>query len=348
MAVTINGTKIREDSKSVKFNLHGVFSGAMPGSVINIPNGNYVISTPLVLGAHDVTINGNGSTISVSKNFIGPVLDFSGVRRSLTTRLNIVNTNVSLAGILMGRTARGDSSGHTFRNCHVQGPFIIAAVYSFASEGCVFEGCNFVTHTSSPCYISTSVDDFGAIDTSGVSQSNTLGWFYNCSFRNYSGLEDVSLIRFLNTTSGFSIRDCYAYTGMNGTFVDVDGASQGLLLEAARIEGDGGKSLLLRNSGEAFFYQAEIRKINYTIGSDYLIESNHHLLECNFDFIHGCVAKRNIHMRGGGKLWRTRICGNKMDWITLDDGCQIRMCHLTWVGGEPILDVYDNIVSWTG
>lgn len=344
MGVTIIGPKI-ESSRVT--DLHRAFSEIALGGVIDIRPGNYTISNPLVIGAHDVTINGNGATISTSANFDGPIIDYSGVRRSLTNRLNIVTGNRSNVGLLMGRTARGDSSGHTFNNCHIQGHFDIAAVYSFASEGCVYNQCNFVTHTAAPCYISTSVDDFGIIDDTGVARSNTLGWFYNCSFRNYSGIENVALIKFMNTTSGFSIRDSYAYIGNNGCFVDIDGPSQGMLIEAVRIEGEGENSLLLRNSSRSYLNQCEIKKINYTIPSDYMIESSHHILECNIDLIHGSYATRFIHMKNLGKLWRTRMAGNKPDWITLDEGCQIRMCHLIWVNGEPQgITIPDSVVNW--
>lgn len=348
MAIIISGSNTRGCNTKKDFNINEAFSNVILGGVINIPSGNYTISSPLVLGAHDVTINGNGATISITNDFSGPIIDYTGVRRSLTNRLNIVTTKRSLAGFIMGRTPRGDSSGHTFKNCHIQGNFDLAAIYSFASEGCVYEQCNFVTHSTSPCYVSTSIDYSGVVDSSGESRSNTLGWFYNCSFRNYSGLEDVPLMKFANTTSGFSIRDSYAYTGNNGIFIDIDGASQGLLLEATRIEGEGRNSLLLRNSSKAFLLHAEIRKINYTIPSLNMIESSHHILESNLDLIHGSSAVKYVHMRNSGKLWRTRISGNKQDWLNLDSGCQIRMCHLTWVNGEPMIDVYDNVVNWTG
>lgn len=343
--VFINGANM--DAVKRTRNLRKAFSDAGTGGVIDIAPGNYLIDAPLVLGSNDVTINGNGATITTTKDFDGSIIDYTGVRRSLTNRLNVVTSKKSLSAVIMGRTARGDSSGHTFRSCHFQGYFSLAGIYSYASEGCVYDQCNFVTHTEAPCYISTSIDETGIIDSSGQSKSNTLGWFYNCSFRNYSGLSGVSLLRFSNTTSGFSIRDSYAYVGNNGIFIDIDGHSQGLLLDAIRVEGEGDDALLIRNSSSSFLYQTEIKKINWTVPSNHMIESSHHILECVLDLMHGCAANRFIHMKNLGKLWRTRLYGNKPDWITLDDGCQIRMCHLTWINGEPqSVLIPDSVVHW--
>jgi len=317
------------------FDIQAAFENAGNSGRVDIPPGVHEVTRTLIVKSW-MTIHGNNAILNPVGDFSGsPVMNFSGAYNTNVHALRILSSANASNAVRLSRAASGHGAGNKFYDCFFQGSFSESVVYS-NSEGNSYTGCQFVTENENPALI--------------YQGSNTLGWWNGCSFRNYGKVEDVPLVKLLGTTSGLSFRDCYFFVGRNGKAVRVNGSSQGVTIHDCRVEGDGSDCLLIDNEqGSSFLFQYDVARLNYTAISDYVIRSRHHLLECNFDFIHGCNATKYFHELGGGKIWRCRIAGNKTDWVKLEGTSQTRMNHLIWVGGVPVMyGPNDNVIHSVG
>lgn len=315
----------------LRHDLQDVFEQAGEGAVIDIPAGTHEITDTLRVKAWQV-IRGNNAIIKPIGDFSGkPVMDYTSAFNTSSHNLRVIGSAGAACGVKVSRGVTHGAGNH-FYDCIVQGAFTEAVLWS-NSEGNSYDGCQFITDNDKP-----------ALRYDGA---NTLGWWNKCSFRNYSGLENVALVRLGQTVSGLSFRDCYFYVGKNGTALQVSGAASTCIVHDCRVEGEGAGSLLLDNLDASTLYQWDVARINYAIPSNYMVRTtNKHLHECVFDFTHSTYAARYFHIVGAF-LWRCRVYGNKPDWVTLTGG-QIRMNHLYWTQGNPLPITGDNSVEWTG
>lgn len=311
------------------YDLQSVFSSAGEGAVIDIPAGYHEITDTLIVRSWQV-IHGNNAVIVPVGDFTGkPVLDYTGA--AYTSSYNIKVLQSSGASCVV-KVSRGSfhGAGNKFYDCHFSGAFGEAVLWS-NSEGNSYTGCNFVTENDKP--------------TVRFDGSNTLGWWNQCAFRNYSGLENVALVRLGNTVSGLSFRDCYFFTGRNGIAIQVAGTASTCIIHDCRQEGEGAGSLLLDNTDASTLYQWSIARVNYTVPSDAMIRTGaKHLHECEFDLQRTSTAARYFTV-GSGMLWRCRVWGNKQNWI--NSPSKVRMNHLYWTQGNPLAIAGDNIVHYT-
>jgi hypothetical protein len=311
--------------------LQALFDNAGEGDVIDIPSGYHEIHDSLRVKAWQ-TIRCTGVIVPVG-DFTGrPVVDYSGAFNTSTHGLRVYQSSGASCAVKVSRAPTGHGAGNRFYDCFLQGAYGESVLWS-NSEGNSYDGCQFVTENDRP-----------AVRFDGA---NTLGWWSKCSFRNYSGLESVALVRLGNTVSGLSWRDCYFFTGTNGTAVLVAGTASTCIIHDCRQEGDGVRSLLLDNSDASTLYQWSVARINYTIPSEAMIRTGKlHLHECEFDLHRTSTAKRYFQT-GGGMLWRCRVHGHKADWINYPS--KVRMNHLFWTQFNPLPNgAGDNVVHWTG
>lgn len=310
-------------------NLNAVFDNAPERSVIDIPAGIHYITDTLRVKSWQV-IKGNNAIIAPVGDFTGkPIVDYTSAANTTTNNVHVYESAGASCAV---KVSRGSfhGAGNRFYDCHYKGAYGEAVLWS-NSEGNSYDGCQFVTDNEKP--------------TVRFDGANTLGWWNKCSFRNYSGLEAVALIRLGNTVSGLSFRDCYFFTGTNGVAILADGTASTCIIHDCRVEGEGAASVLLENTDKSTLYQWSVARINYTIASDAMVRTGKfHLHECEFDF-HRTTSAKWYFQTGGGMVWRCRIHGHKQDWINFPS--KVRMCHLTWTQFSPLAVPIDNIVYWT-
>lgn len=311
------------------FDLKAVFDNAPERSVVDIPAGVHYITDTLRVKSWQV-IKGNNAIIAPVGDFAGkPVMDYTGAANTTTNNVHVYESAGASCAV---KVSRGDfhGAGNRFYDCHYKGAYTEAVLWS-NSEGNSYDACQFTTDNDRP-----------AVRFDGA---NTLGWWNKCSFRNYSGLENVALVRLGNTVSGLSFRDSYFFTGTNGIAVQVAGSASTCIIHDCRQEGEGADSVLLDNLDYSTLYQWSVARINYTIPSEAMIRTGKlHLHECEFDLQRVSTAKWYFKS-GGGMVWRCRVYGNKAEWINYPT--KARMNHLFWTQFNPLVNAGDNLVSWT-
>jgi len=310
-------------SAKPQVNLVALFDNAQEGEVITIPPGFHTITESLKPKSWQV-IYGNNAVIQPTGTF--PVFDFTGVSR--VTSHNLKTHESTENALLLSRHTSGHGANNRFYDCWLEGLTLVE------SEGNRFYNCTFLTRNANPALI--------------YNGSNTGDTWRDFAFLNYGTEENVSLVQLGQTVSGLVFDGGYFALGVNGTAFEITGAASTITIRNIRVEGTGTDSLLLDNTGSSSLYQYHIEKVNWTIPSDYMIHAPRIMHECNLDFIWGSAATRYVHVDGGtSKLWRCFIKGNKVDWVTLTGGAQLRMNHLYWTQGNPLPSVGDNVVEWT-
>lgn len=314
-----------------KYDIEAVFANAGEGDTINIPAGVHVISNSLKPKSNQV-IFWNNAQIKGDGDF--PLVDFSGASRVTSYNLRTHTDSHAQAAVWLSRSPQGHGGGNVFIGGSLDGHYSVATVWS-NSEGNRYNNVEFFTRTQAPALI--------------YNGSNTGDSWRDCVFRNYGEFENVAMIQLGQTTSDLIFDGGYIYLGVNGTAFQATGTASDMTFKNIRVEGEGARSLFLDNVGTSTLYWYHIEKINWTIKSDYMIHAPLIIYESTLDFTWGVNnAERYIHTEGSGpRVWRCRIYGNKADWITLDNGAQIRMSWLYWTQGSPLPVVGDNIVEWT-
>lgn len=320
------------------FDLVSAFAELGDGGVLDIPPGVHYIADTLRPGSGNYhIIRGNNAIIAPVGDFAGkPIVDLSSIKYGSFNNLRVLagDNDSAFAGIYMGRGA-SDGAGHVLNQCVVQGAFAGAALYNDGAEGCVLNQCNLVTDNDKPAYY---VD--GPI--AGLQH-------HTCAFRNYSDISGVPVVDLHGTLSGIVFDPtCYFYVGNNGIAIRATGPQYGVKV-GGRVEGSGMDSRLIANPNPNNLYNWTIENVIYTIASDCMIETVGAIHESKLDFVHsaGCSATRYIQAVGTGpRVWRCEVWGNKLDWINTPGS--VRMSHLIWTQGSPLVNPGDNIVHYVG
>lgn len=301
-------------SQELSTDLNLVFDASEDGDTITIPPGDYEITDSLRPKSWQ-TIYGAGAVIKANDDF--PIFDFSGASRVVAYRLRTHDQSNARCAVRVARSPSGHGGRNSFYNCFFDGSFS-ESVLSSNSEINSYINCEFVTRNDKP-----AVEFYG---------SNTIGIWGGCSFLNYGSVEYVPLVRVHDTTSGLSIKDSYFYVGKNGICFDAAGASSSNTIHDVRVEGEGEDCLLIDVSGNSTLYFWDVQRLKYTPASNHVVNARKKILyQCTFDFLSGCYADRYFLLDGPqSKLWRCHVRGDKQDWITQNDGGQIRMNHLDW------------------
>lgn len=212
-----------------------------------LPSGDYIISEPLVV-PEGTRVVGRGAANTRILLDMPDAIKRAGVELVGMTRGGLEALTIQAARplgccVLLGRTAFEEQAGcNSFRDVHVTGYAVVAAVVSIASELDAWRDCSLATSQAGGAAYLTSSCNLHAIerasgplwgnqDPSEGPQSNVGTLFSNCRFGvyAYTGKECCVIIEPISTSQRFE--NCY--WSAKSRHLDQFGARAGLLLGSA-------------------------------------------------------------------------------------------------------------------
>jgi hypothetical protein len=309
-----------------------------------IPNGTYLLTDTInIKNKSYITLLCNNATIKpkTGTSFANKaVVDMTGLLYSTIQDLKIycdLASNRPAVGLVVGRTATNAGGGCTFINCHTEGVYTFSSFYDCCAEMNSYINCYFQSETANPAYFSSNKDTAAL----GCTEStNARKHFYSCAFLNYSGVAGGFAIRLQNGVYEATFDHCFYGIPANGVVFDlighaVNGCPQNIFVDEGRVEGAAGvEALFLQNAVTSLTY-FQMKGLNWTIASDYMIAINTDTYNCVFDFQLFSMATKYIQVKNATHLMKSEIKGYIEGGIEVDAGgvCAQNIC--TFLGGYP-------------